>query len=156
MVIISCNLPPALALSEAIFKKGVWSFLNGSAPGPSGLCPNYVHKATDCPSPDRGNHVMFCLIKFVNHLFAGVASFFISPHLGGANLLAINKNEQLRPIAVGEVLCRLVSKYLAIATCPTAFSLLSLLQLGLGSKIGCDAIIYASLHLMSTSSTHRP
>ena len=100
---------------------------------------------------------MFYLIKFVNHLAASLAPAFISPHLCSATLLDINKkNGGLRPIAVGEVLCHLVSKCLAIATCPTALSLLFLLQLGVGVKGGCEAIIHASSHLMLTTSTHHP
>ena len=126
-------------------------------PGPSGLCPNHVCEAVDCPSPDRGNNVKFCLTKFVNHLAAGLAPAFISPHLCGPTLLAINKkNGGLQLIAAGEVLCHLVSKCLAIPTRPAALSLLSQLELGVRAKGGCKVIIHASSHLMSTTSTHHP
>ena len=147
--------PPTSTLSEAAIKKGVRSFPNGSAPGPSGLRPSHVREAVDCPSPDRANNMLSSLTKFVNHLAAGQAPPSILPHLCGATLLAIRKkNGGLRPIAAGEVLCRLVSKCLATATRTTALSLLAPLQLGVGARGGCEAIIHATSHLMATSPTN--
>ena len=108
-------------------KKGVRSFPNGSAPGPSGLRPSHVRE-----SPDRANNMLSSLTKFVNHLAAGQAPPSILPHLCGATLL--EKNGGLRPIVVGEVLRRLVSKCLATATRTTALSLLAPLQLGVGPE----------------------
>ena len=95
------------------------------------------------------------LTKLVNHMAAGQAPPSILPHLCGATLLAIRKkNGGLRPIAVGEVLRRLVSKCLATATRTTALSLLAPLQLGVGARGGYEAIIHATSHLMATSPTN--
>ena len=46
---------------------------------------------------------------------------------------------------------RLVSKCLATSVCLLAFSLLAPLQMGVSVKGGCEAIIHATSHLMSSS-----
>ena len=63
-----------------------------------------------------------------------------------ANLFAANKKDPgtYRPIAVGEVLCRLTSKCLAFAHAPQAASYLHPHQLGVGTKSGCEAIIHVT------------
>ena len=66
--------------------------------------------------------------------------------LCGATLLASKKkNGGHRPIAVGEVLRRLVSKYLATLVHHQVLALLSPLQLGVG---GCEALVHATSRLI--------
>ena len=75
------------------------------------------------------------LTKFVNLLAAGKTPPSILPHLCGATLLTCKKkNGGLRPIAVGEVLRRLMSKCLALAVRPA--SVLAPVQLGVNVKGG--------------------
>ena len=77
----------------------------------------------------------------------------IIPHLCGASLLALKKKTGChRPIAVGEVLRRLVSKCLANQTRDAATSILAPLQLGVGIKGGCEAIVHATSQLRSSPS----
>ena len=105
--------PPPASLPEFTIRKSVMSFPNGSAPGPSGRRPSHLREAVQCPSPDYANRLF--LTRFVNLLTTGKAPHTINQRLCGATLLAIHKkNGGLRPIAVGEVLRRLVSKCLAI------------------------------------------
>ena len=127
----SGQVPPPLTVSESAVKRGVRSFPNCSAPGPSGFRPSHLREAVGCPSPDRANRVLSSLTRFLNLLAADRATPTITPHLSGASLLASRKrNGGHRPIAVGEVLRRLVSKCLAsLARSPT-ISLLAPLQLG--------------------------
>lgn len=74
----------------------------------------------------------------------------VVPHLWGATLLAACKKKGgHRLIAVGEVLCRLVSKCLAKAICAEAVALLSPLQVGVGLKAGCEAIVHAVNSVLS-------
>lgn len=127
------------------------SFPNGSGPGPSGLRPSHLREAVQCPSPDHANRLMISLTRFVNLLAAGHAPSSISQHLCGALLLAIRKkNGGLCPIAVGEVLRRLVSKCLAVHVRRAAVSILNRLQLGVGIQGGCEAIVHAASQAMST------
>ena len=53
-----------------------------------------------------------------------------------------------RPIAVGEVIRRLVSKCLSRAVQSDALSLLSPLQVGVGVRGGCEAIVHAVSHFL--------
>ena len=49
----------------------------------------------------------------------------------------------MRPIAVGEVIQRLVSKCVSRAVRTTALDILTPLQLGVGVYAGCEAIVHA-------------
>ena len=132
------------------------SFPSGSAPGPSGLRPTHVREAVLCPSADRSRESLLALTKFVNLLASGRTPQSVLPHFCGASLLACKKkNGGLRPIAVGEVLRRLVSKCLAQAVRSSALSVLAPLQLGVNVKGGCEAIIHAVSHLMNSPSNQR-
>ena len=110
-------VPPPLSLSESAVFRAVRSFPNGSAPGPSGLRPCHLKEAVCCPSPVRATQALSSLTSFVNTLAFGKAPPSIMSYLCGATLLASQKkNGGLRPIAVGEVLRRLISKCLATAS----------------------------------------
>ena len=66
------------------------------------------------------------------------------PHLCGATLLATQKKGGgHRPIAVGEVLRRLVSKCLAQSVHHEAASILAPLQVGVGIPAGSEAVVHA-------------
>ena len=143
--------PPSVEVSDRIVLQDVKSFPKGSAPDPSALCPSHLHEAVCCPSPDRACQVLTSLTKFVNLLATGSAPCSICPHLCGATLLASRKkNGGLRPIAVGEVLRRLVSKSLSSATRHEAFNSLAPLQQGVSVRGGCEAIIHSVSQLMSS------
>ena len=148
----SSPVPPAVKLTESVILKGVKSFPNGSAPGPSSLRPSHLREAVGRPSPDRINQVLSSLKAFVNFLASGQIPPPVLPFFCGANLLSSPKRScGLRPIAVGEVLRRLTSKSVAITARSAAFSSLTHCQLGVCVKEGCDAIIHVTSHLMSSS-----
>ena len=80
----------------------------------------------------------------VKLLVAGLAPQEVVPHLCGATLLPCQKkNGGLRPIAIGEVLRRLTSKCLSLLSCSDAVMSLTPLQLGVGIKLGCEAILHS-------------
>ena len=88
--------------------------------------------------------VRFSPLRRLNLLTSGKAPSTILPYLCGAALLVSRKkNRGLRPITVGEVLCRLVSKSLSTTTCHEVFNSLTPLQLGMSVKGGCEAIIHS-------------
>ena len=89
----------------------------------------------------------------VNLLVAGRAPSCIIPFLCGASLLACQKKDGgLRPIAIGEVLRRLVSKCVARAVQSEAVSFLSPLQVGVGIPGGCEAIVHSLASLLNDCS----
>ena len=83
-------------------------------------------RVNQCPSPDHAKRLLSSLTRFVNLLAAGQAPSSVIPHLCGATLLASRKKTGgHRPIAVGEVLRRLVSKCLAVLVRQAAISILA-------------------------------
>ena len=134
-------VPSPFTVSESVVRKGVKSFPTGSSPGPSGLHLSHLREAVGCPSPDQAYHILGALTRFVNCLASGRAPPTVTPHLCGATLLASKKpNGGHRPIVVGEVLCRLVSKCLATLVHRQSLALLCPLQLGVGVKGGSEAL----------------
>ena len=103
----------------------------------------------NCPSPDRANSALLALTGVVNLLCAGRVPTEVTPHLCGATLFACKKrNGGLRPIAVGEVLRRLTSKCISRAVQSQALNILTPpRQVGVGVKLGCEAIVHAVAHV---------
>ena len=124
--------------------KALKSFPRDAVPGPSGFRAKHFKETVYCPSPDHANFALQALTKVINCLCLGKAPLDVVPHLCGAILFASKKkNGGLRPIPVGEVLCRLTSKCDSWAVCGDAVKFLTPLQLGVGVSVGCEAIIHA-------------
>ena len=115
----------------APIKINLRSFPNGTAPGPSALHANHLKEAVFCPSPDRAYTTLQVLSRVINLLCSGQVPSDVVPHLCGAILFACEKKGGgLRPIAVGEVLCRLTSKCISRTVQGEAFKALTPLQVG--------------------------
>ena len=103
-----------------------------------------LKEAVLCPSPGQASQVMHSLTGVVNLLCSGHAPPEVVPHICGATLIACKKRGgDLRPIAVGEVLRRLVSKSLSTVLRQEAGQVLSPHQLGVAVKSGCEAIVHS-------------
>ena len=137
-------VPPSLQVREMDVVRALRSFPNGTAPGPSSFRANHFKEAVFCPSPDRANYALRGLVGVVNHLCAGRVPHVVLPHLCGASLFACKKKGGgHRPIAVGEVLRRLISKCVCWAVRANAIRILSPLQVGVGLPVGCKAIVHS-------------
>ena len=144
--------PPNISEQDVI--RALKSFPSGSVPGPSSLRANHLKEAVSCPSPDRTAQALRALSGVVSLLVAGCAPQDLVPYLCGATLLACQKKGGgLRPIAVGEVLRRLTSKCLSRAVQEVAISTLTPLQVGMGVRVGCEAIVHAVSRLLEDPST---
>ena len=105
---------------------------------------SHLKEALLCPSPDCAAHATRALSNVVRLLSNGCAPPEVAPHLCGATLLACQKKGGgLRPIAVGEVLRRLTFKCLSCSVREQAIQTLAPLQVGVGVKGGCEAIVHA-------------
>ena len=83
------------------------------------------------------------LVKLVNVMAAGKVPDSVAPYLCGARLHAAKKKDDtLRPIAVGNLLRRLVAKCFSTALASRAAALLGPQQLGVGVRGGCEAIAH--------------
>ena len=139
--------PPLRVSSEQVLK-AVNSFHPGTAPGPSGLRAEHVKEAVRSFKEERS---LTALSNFTNNLLAGALPPDVAPYYSGAGLHAANKKcGGFRPVAVGEVLRRLTSKCGAGAVSERAANLLSPLQLGVGVRGGCEAIVHVVREYVST------
>ena len=132
-----------------LVSKVLRSFPSDSAPGPSLLRANHLKEAVLCPSAACGARCLQAITKVVNLLADGRVPEVVASHLCGATLLAVKKKKGgLRPIAVGEVLRRLTSKCLSRSVLSDAIDILAPLQVGVGVKAGCEAIIHSVAHIL--------
>jgi hypothetical protein len=113
-------LPPPTLISASKIESALSGFLRGSAPGASGLRHSHLADMFHAPSPQNA-----------------------APWLCGPPLTALFKpNGGVRPIAVGEVIRRLVAKCLMARVRQPAQALLAPLQLGVSVKGGAEAMVH--------------
>ena len=139
---IPATVMPQLTFSKEEVKKSVRKFRRGSAPGPSGLRPEHL-QATLQAAPGRSDRALETLSSLVTALARGGVPQEVAPHFCGARLhAAVKKDGGIRPIAVGNILRRLVAKCCVVRLQSRAAALLSPHQLGVGVRGGCEAIVH--------------
>jgi hypothetical protein len=101
------------------------------------------------PSPQAAATALEALVSAVNKLASGRAPSSFATWLCGAPLTALAKpNGGVRPIAVGEVIRRLVAKCLMARVKQSAQALLAPLQMGVAVQGGAEAIIHTTRRLV--------
>ena len=141
-------LPDPFLISQGIVRSAIKSFPPGTSPGPSGLRASHLKESIWGPSPARSACALSSISSLVSLLCSGSAPPEVTPHLCGATLLAPRKKDGgVRPIAVGEVLRRLVSKCLSSVAAPLVSTILPPHQVGVGTPGGAEAIVH-SLQLL--------
>jgi hypothetical protein len=141
---------PPLSFSQAQVKKASLSFRPGSAPGPSGLRPEHLRAALKGAPPNRADSALAGLTRVVNLMAAGGVPACVAPYLCGARLhAALKKDGGLRPVAIGNLLRRLVSKLVAAALLNKAAGRFSPHQLGVGVRGGCEAVLHTLRRLVA-------
>lgn len=133
-----------LHVTEREIKAAVMSFKNGSAGGIDALSPQHLKDLIFGGTGDTGQALLQDLTALINLMISGKVNSKITPLLYGANLCALKKKDGgIRPIAVGCTYRRIASK----VCCKKIFSKLTdtfqPLQLGFGSKGGCEAAVHA-------------
>ena len=109
------------------------------------MFPKNLQHAVDCTAPDRSEFALKAITKFVNFGSRSLFPVFVSKAHCCAPLTALSKKKGgVRPIAVGEVLRRLIAKCLASEAKSEAIELFDSLQLGVGISGGAEAIIHLS------------
>ena len=104
-------VPPQLLLTVDQVVKNITSFRKGTAPGPSGLRAEHLKEAIRSVPPNRTDKAAAAITGLVNCMGGGKVPAQVAPYLCGAGLFAaLKKDGSLRPIAVGEILRRLISK----------------------------------------------
>ena len=135
---------PARAFSVPEVAKAALSFQMGTAAGPSGMRPEHLRVVLKCLPATVADKAQVALTKLVNVIAKGKVPATVAPFFCGARLHAAKKKDNtLRPIAVGNLLRRLVAKCFSTALADRASALLAPLQLGVAVRNGCEAIAHA-------------
>ena len=109
------------------------------------MFPENLQHTIDSTASDRSEFVLKTITNIVNFCSKGFFHAFISKALCSASLTVLSKKKgAVRPIAVGEVLRRLIAKNLASEGKTEAIELFDCLQLGVGVMRCVEAIIHSS------------
>ena len=135
---------PQVSFAQTDVDKAARRFRRGSAPGPDGLRPEHLRVALQA-APGRRERALQSLTRLINMMAAGGVPDEVAPYLAGARLHAAKKKSGgLRPIAVGNLMRRLVGKCCAAKVQDRAAALFSPHQLGVGIRGGCEAIVHSA------------
>ena len=141
--------PPATTIPPRSFHtadvaKAALSFPKGSGAGPSGMRPEHFKSVLKNTSAALANKALGALTRVVNAMAAGKVPAQVRPFFCGARLVAGKKKDNsLRPIAIGNLLRRVVAKCFSSALAQQAANLLAPNQLGVGVRGGAEAIAHA-------------
>ena len=147
----SDDLPEASYINRDAVLNSMLSFPKDTAPGASLLTPQHLKDAIMCKSPVLSARVLSVLTSVVNLLASGEATRDIARFMAGGGLTPLRKpDNEVRPIAVGETLRRLVGKCLVrheeIAPHMEGVFLPS--QVGVGISGGAEAVAHAVSRLV--------
>jgi hypothetical protein len=134
---------PLVATIEQV-QAALFSFPVGTACGASGLRAQHILDAVRGKVTQDSNLVLQNLTKLVNVLLAGRGPVALAAIIASAPLIPVLKpDSSLRPICVGEILRRLVSKVAARDASIKLASVLQKFQMGVGVPRGMDAIVHS-------------
>jgi hypothetical protein len=135
----------SLIVNEQNVREAINSFPAGSSPGLDGMRPQYLKDIISLSAGEAGQRALRALTKLCNFLLSGKLPSEICHLLYGASLCALNKKDGgLRPIAIGNCLRRLTSKLACFQSRNIVNSYLSPHQLGVATKLGCEAAIHTT------------
>jgi hypothetical protein len=135
----------SLIVNEQNVREAINSFPAGSSPGLDGMRPQYLKDIISLSAGEAGQKELRALTKLCNFLLSGQLPSEICHLLYGASLCALNKKDGgLRPIAIGNCLRRLTSKLACFQSRNIVNSYLSPHQLGVATKLGCEAAIHTT------------
>ena len=116
----------AVCLTADMVQKSALSFAPGSSAGPSGFRPVYFRELLRCGPTQVQDALLQALTSAVNLLANGKVPSSLAPFFACARLIGLRKDGGgIRPIAVGEVLRRLVGKALLSEQSPFLSSILA-------------------------------
>ena len=134
----------AAEFSKEMVAKALKRFKKGSAPGLDGMRAEHLMQAVGNINNARQSKVLGTLTRLVNVMMKGQIPDSVAPYLCGGRLhAALKKGGGIRPIAVGNLLRRLVSRLAVMAVFDQAQELLGSTQVGVGRRGGAESVIHA-------------
>jgi hypothetical protein len=107
--------------------------------------PQYLKDIISLSAGEAGERALRALTKLCNFLLSGQLPSEICHLLYGASSYALHKKDGgIRPIAIGNCLRRLTSKLACFQSRNIVNSYLSPYQLGVATKLGCEAAIHTT------------
>ncbi|KAL0860637.1 hypothetical protein ABMA27_009987 [Loxostege sticticalis] len=139
----SATLPCLQATEDAVMA-AIMSFNNGSAGGLDGITPQHLKDLVVSAPSGLHASLLTSITRLVNLMLGGKVNSEVTSTLYGANLCALTKKDgSVRPIAIGSTFRRLASKICCRHILPSLESKFQPIQLGFGSKGGCEAAVHA-------------
>ena len=109
------SVMPPRAFNTAEVAAAALSFPKGSGAGPSGMRPEHFKSVLKNTSAALANKALGALTRAVNAMAAGKVPVQVRPFFCGARLVAGKKKDNsLRPIAIGNLLRRVVANVSAL------------------------------------------
>ncbi len=131
------ELPAAPSITPDMIEEALRAFPKDTAPGNTVLRAQHL---LDACTPAHKATVLDQLAAVANVLARGDAPTELAPYLGGATLFALEKKGGgLRPIAIGEILRRLVGKTLCKTAQEACKEYFWPLQLGVACSLGAPS-----------------
>ena len=135
----------AFQFNQASVSSQIESFSKLTAAGPSKINSEHLLHAVNCGAPYQAKHAIISLTKFIDLASRGQLPDFVAPILCSATLNALKKLKGgVRPIAVGEVIRRLIAKCIARDANSKAADLFNTKQLRVAVRGGAEGIVHAT------------
>lgn len=136
--------PQAIQVTAEDVKTALGQFKKGTASGGSGMKAEHLLQAANTLNPEQNDAFLASMTKLVNLLLAGKAPKELAQIIASAPVIPLQKPEGgVRPIAIGEIIRRLVSKTAIAAYREQILDMFVPLQLGIGVPAGAESIVHA-------------
>ncbi|CAI6003961.1 unnamed protein product [Closterium sp. NIES-64] len=135
------------SLTTDILARAIHKASRASAAGPSGWVTEHL-RDTFLTEPSCLSH----LLEVFNQWVAGQVPERARPWLAASNLVGLSKpNGDVRPVAIGEVLPRILARALCISLRPAMVSyFLPYNQLGAGTRVGAEILTHSFRSALAT------
>ncbi len=149
-------IPPIAPVDTAEILNAIRRFPRASAGGASGLSPAHLRELAHTTQAHDEGGFLNALAAVATELIRGTAPPLLSEWIAGAPLTALRKpNGDVRPIAVGESLRRMVSSIIIARHSNEIRDFLAPHQLGVSTRCGTEVVIHATRELTKRFG-HRP
>lgn len=133
------SLPPPPYITAQQIMRNLQSFRAPVSPGASGMRHESIIDCLTCPSPQAARSVTSALTQFISHLASGEMPAKRARIFAGATLAAMGA--KCRPIAMGEIMRKLLPKRMMGACSPQIRERLMPNQIGAAIQSSADAVM---------------